>query len=169
MEQAYAEVDAVYTNKPPGGVAYRCSFRVTEAVHCLERIVDTLAHKIGKDPATLREENFIPKEAFPYHSPLGWEYDSGDYQAAMDKAKEMIGYDDLRKEQAEKRERGGADGDRCVQLHRGAGCRAVQGLRHPGHQDVRFGRGAGAPDGQGNSSDSAPSRRDRGMRRRTRR
>ena len=106
MENAYAEVDAVYTNKPPGGVAYRCSFRVTEAVHCLERIVDTLAHKIGKDPATLREENFIPKEAFPYHSPLGWEYDSGDYQAAMDMAKEMIGYDDLRKEQAEKRERG---------------------------------------------------------------
>ena len=106
MENAYAEVDAVYTNKPPGGVAYRCSFRVTEAVHCLERIVDTLAHKVGKDPATLREENFIPKEAFPYHSPLGWEYDSGDYQAAMDMAKEMIGYDDLRKEQAEKRERG---------------------------------------------------------------
>ena len=106
MDQAYAEVDAVYTNKPPGGVAYRCSFRVTEAVHCLERVVDTLAHKIGKDPATLREENFIPKEAFPYHSPLGWEYDSGDYQAAMDKAKEMIGYDALRKEQAEKRARG---------------------------------------------------------------
>ena len=79
---------------------------MTEAVHCLERIVDTLAHKVGKDPATLREENFIPKEAFPYHSPLGWEYDSGDYQAAMDMAKEMIGYDDLRREQAEKRERG---------------------------------------------------------------
>ena len=149
MEQAYAEVDAVYTNKPPGGVAYRCSFRVTEAVHCLERIVDTLALKVGKDPATLREENFIPKEAFPYHSPLGWEYDSGDYQAAMDKAKEMIGYDDLRKEQAEKRARRRADGHRRVQLHRGAGRRAVEGLRHPGHQDVRFGRGARAPDRQG--------------------
>ena len=106
MEQAYAEVDAVYTNKPPGGVAYRCSFRVTEAVHCMERVVDTLAHKVGKDPAQLREENFIPKEAFPYQSPLGWEYDSGDYQAAMDKAKEMIGYDELRAEQAEKRARG---------------------------------------------------------------
>ena len=75
-------------------------------MHCLERVVDTLAHKVGKDPATLREENFIPKEAFPYHSPLGWEYNSGDYQAAMDKAKEMTGYDDLRREQAEKRERG---------------------------------------------------------------
>ena len=106
--------DAVYTNKPPGGVAYRCSFRVTEAVHCLERVVDTLAHKVGKDPATLREENFIPKEAFPYHSPLGWEYDSGDYQAAMDKAKEMIGYDELRREQAEKRGARRADGDRRV-------------------------------------------------------
>jgi len=106
MDNAFAEVDAVYTNKPPGGVAYRCSFRVTEAVHCIERMVDVLAQKVGKDPATLREENFIPKEKFPYLSPLGWEYDSGDYQAAMDKAKEIIGYDELRKEQAEKRKKG---------------------------------------------------------------
>ena len=106
MEQAFAEVDAVYTNKPPGGVAYRCSFRVTEAVHCIERMVDVLALEIGKDPAQLRAENFIPKEAFPYKSPLGWEYDSGDYHAALEKAKEIVGYDDLRKEQAEKRARG---------------------------------------------------------------
>jgi carbon-monoxide dehydrogenase large subunit len=106
MDNAFTEMDAVYTNKPPGGVAYRCSFRVTEAVHCIERMVDVLAVKIGKDPAQLREENFIPKDAFPYQSPLGWEYDSGDYQAAMDKAKEIIGYDDLRKEQAEKRKKG---------------------------------------------------------------
>ena len=66
---AFMEADAVYTNKPPGGVAYRCSFRVTEAVHAIERITDRFALEIGKDPAALRFQNFIKKEQFPYHSP----------------------------------------------------------------------------------------------------
>lgn len=103
---AFTEMDAVYTNKPPGGVAYRCSFRVTEAVHAIERMVDRLALEIGKDSAQLRMENFIQKEQFPYHSPLGWEYDSGDYGPALQKAMDIVGYDELRKEQAEKRKRG---------------------------------------------------------------
>ncbi len=103
---AFTEMDAVYTNKPPGGVAYRCSFRVTEAVHAIERMVDVLAMKVGKDPAQLRMENFIKKNQFPYHSALGWEYDSGDYHAALKKAMDIIGYDALRREQAEKRQRG---------------------------------------------------------------
>ncbi len=103
---AFVEVDGVYTNKPPGGVAYRCSFRVTEAVHAVERMVDVLAHEIGKDPAQLRMENFIKPEQFPYKTPTGWEYDSGDYGRALQKALELIGYDELRREQAEKRERG---------------------------------------------------------------
>ncbi|HZL32807.1 MAG TPA: molybdopterin cofactor-binding domain-containing protein, partial [Verrucomicrobiae bacterium] len=103
---AFVEVDGVYTNKPPGGVAYRCSFRVTEAVHAIERMVDILAHDIGKDPAQLRMENFIQPEQFPYKSPTGWEYDSGDYPRALKKALDMIGYDDLRREQADKRARG---------------------------------------------------------------
>ena len=103
---AYMEADAVYTNKPPGGVAYRCSFRVTEAVHAIERITDEFARKVGKDPAQLRMENFIKKDQFPWKSPTGWEYDSGDYHAGLQKAMEVIGYDELRKEQAEKREKG---------------------------------------------------------------
>jgi carbon-monoxide dehydrogenase large subunit len=106
FDNAFVEVDGVYTNKPPGGVAYRCSFRVTEAVHAVERIVDVLAHEIGKDPAQLRMENFIQPEQFPYKTPTGWEYDSGDYPRALQKALDLIGYDDLRKEQAAKRERG---------------------------------------------------------------
>ncbi|MEJ2585079.1 MAG: aerobic carbon-monoxide dehydrogenase large subunit [Robiginitalea sp.] len=105
-EHAFAELDAVYTNKAPGGVAYRCSFRVTEAVHAIERMVDKLAHKLGKDPAMLRLQNFIKKDQFPYSSPLGWSYDSGDYEATLKKAMEMIGYDDYKKEQAEKRKEG---------------------------------------------------------------
>lgn len=103
---AFTEMDAVYTNKPPGGVAYRCSFRVTEAVHAIERMVDRLALEIGKDPAQLRFENFIKKDQFPYQSALGWEYDSGDYHQALEKAMDIISYDDLRKEQAAKRAKG---------------------------------------------------------------
>src|SRR5436305_1021407 len=106
LKTAFTEMDAADTNKPPGGVAYRCSFRVTEAVHAIERMVDILAHEIGKDPAQLRMENFIQPEQFPYKTPTGWEYDSGNYPAALQKALDMIGYDDLRREQAEKRERG---------------------------------------------------------------
>ncbi len=103
---AYTEMDAVYTNKAPGGVAYRCSFRVTEACHAIERITDVLAQKLNRDPADLRFQNFIQKEQFPYRSALGWEYDSGDYAPALQKAMDMIDYEGLRKEQAEKRKRG---------------------------------------------------------------
>ncbi len=103
---AFMEADAVYTNKPPGGIAYRCSFRVTEAVHAVERITDRLALEIGMDPAQLRFENFIKKDQFPWKSPTGWEYDSGDYQAGLEKAMKAIDYDGLRKEQVEKRNNG---------------------------------------------------------------
>ncbi len=106
VQHAFAEVDAAYTNKPPGGIAYRCSFRVTEAVHTIERITDVLASELGMDPAALRLKNFIPRDKFPYRSALGWEYDSGDYHAALEKAMQLVDYDGLRKEQAEKRQRG---------------------------------------------------------------
>ena len=106
FEQAFVEVDAAYTNKPPGGIAYRCSFRVTEAAFTVERMVDVLAHKLGMDPAELRMKNFIPPEKFPYKSALGWTYDSGNYGGALRKAMDIIGYDALRKEQAEKRKKG---------------------------------------------------------------
>lgn len=106
FKNAFVEMDAAYTNKPPGGVAYRCSFRVTEAAHAIERMVDILAHQLNIDPAALRKKNFIRKEQFPYKSVLGWEYDSGDYAPALNLAMEKIGYDALRKEQAEKRKRG---------------------------------------------------------------
>jgi len=106
MKAAHVEVDGVYTTKPPGGVAYRCSFRVTEAVHMVERMTDILAHELGEDPADFRVKNFIKPEQFPYKSPTGWEYDSGNYDAALAKAMDIIGYRELRKEQAEKRARG---------------------------------------------------------------
>lgn len=103
---AFVEVDAAYTNKPPGGIAYRCSFRVTEAAYTIERLVENMAHQLKMDPAEFRLRNFIPPEAFPFKSVLGWTYDSGNYGGALKKAMEMIGYADLRKEQVEKRKRG---------------------------------------------------------------
>jgi carbon-monoxide dehydrogenase large subunit len=106
MKAAHIAADAVYTNKPPGGVAYRCSFRVTEAVHMIERMTDIMANDLGIDPAEFRMRNFIKPEQFPYKSPTGWEYDSGNYAGALKKAMDMIGYDELRKEQKEKRARG---------------------------------------------------------------
>jgi carbon-monoxide dehydrogenase large subunit len=106
FKTAFTEVDGVYTNKPPGGIAYRCSFRVTEASYMIERVADIVAHQLSMDPAEFRLKNFIRPEAFPYKSPLGWTYDSGNYHAALRKAMERIGYADLRREQAEKRKRG---------------------------------------------------------------
>jgi carbon-monoxide dehydrogenase large subunit len=106
LEAAHVAVDGVYTNKPPGGVAYRCSFRVTEAVHMIERMTDIMAHELGEDPAQFRFKNFIQPEQFPYDSPTGWTYDSGNYPEALKVAMEMIDYEALRKEQAEKRARG---------------------------------------------------------------
>jgi len=103
---AHVQVDGVYTNKAPGGVAYRCSFRVTEAVHLIERMIDILALKLGIDKAEIRLRNFIQPEQFPYNSALGWQYDSGNYPAALKKVMEAVDYAGLRKEQEEKRKRG---------------------------------------------------------------
>ena len=65
--------------------------------------MDILAQKLGMDPAELRLKNFIKAEQFPYHSALGWEYDSGDYHTAMRKMMETVDYAGLRKEQTEQR------------------------------------------------------------------
>ncbi|HET9264541.1 MAG TPA: aerobic carbon-monoxide dehydrogenase large subunit [Vicinamibacterales bacterium] len=103
---AHAEVDAFFTNKAPGGIAYRCSFRVTEASYAIERAMDILADELNIDPVALRRKNFIRKEQFPYPSRLGFTYDSGDYHKTLDFALEKIGYQELLKEQAERRARG---------------------------------------------------------------
>ena len=103
---AHCTVKGVYTNKAPGGVAYACSFRITEAAYAVERIVDCLAFELDMDPAELRMKNLLRPEQFPYMSPTGWEYDSGNYPLCLQKAMEIAGYDELRREQSEKRERG---------------------------------------------------------------
>jgi aerobic carbon-monoxide dehydrogenase large subunit len=106
IEAAHCEVRGVYTNKAPGGVAYACSFRIAEAVYLVERLVDCLAFELGADSAELRLRNLLRPSQFPYESKTGWVYDSGNYEPALRKALSLAGYDELRAEQAAKRERG---------------------------------------------------------------
>jgi carbon-monoxide dehydrogenase large subunit len=103
---AHVVADGWYTNKAPGGVAYRCSFRVTEASYLIERLVDNAAHELGVDAARFRLDNFIQPEQFPYESATGFLYDSGNYPEAMRIALEKLGYEELRKEQVEARAEG---------------------------------------------------------------
>ncbi|MFQ5555756.1 MAG: molybdopterin cofactor-binding domain-containing protein, partial [Acidimicrobiia bacterium] len=103
---AHVTTKGVYTNKAPGGVAYRCSFRVTEASFLIERLVQNAAYDLGIDPAEFRLRNFIQPDQFPYHSPTGFVYDSGDYEAALRKAMDIVEYEKLREEQSRARAEG---------------------------------------------------------------
>src|SRR3984893_9778312 len=107
---AHIVANGAYTNKAPGGVAYRCSFRVTEASYFMERLVSKAATELGMDPAELRRGNFIQPEQFPYASATGFVYDSGDYERALDLALEKIGYRELREEQERLRQSGDENG-----------------------------------------------------------
>jgi carbon-monoxide dehydrogenase large subunit len=106
LPAAHVVADGAYTNKAPGGVAYRCSFRVTEASYLIERLVQSAAIELDMDPAELRMKNFIPSDAFPYRSATGFVYDSGDYPRALRLALDRVGYDELRREQEQARAEG---------------------------------------------------------------
>jgi carbon-monoxide dehydrogenase large subunit len=106
LPAVHVKATGAYTNKAPGGVAYRCSFRVTEASFLIERLVQNAAYELGMDPAELRRKNFIKPEQFPYRSATGFVYDSGNYEGALNLALEKIGYLDLRREQEEARAQG---------------------------------------------------------------
>jgi carbon-monoxide dehydrogenase large subunit len=96
---------SVATNTTPTG-AYRGAGR-PEASAALERAVDLFADAAGLDPAEVRRRNFIPPDAFPFTTPTGTTYDSGDYEGSLDRALQAAGYEELRAEQARRR----ADGD----------------------------------------------------------
>ncbi len=83
--------------------AYRGAGR-PEATYGIERLMDELAVEVGVDPLEIREKNWIKHEEFPFTSVAGLEYDSGNYEAATARAKEMFGYDELRAEQKRRRE-----------------------------------------------------------------
>ncbi len=105
-EAASFECTAVFTNRTPTD-AYRGAGR-PEATYAIERIMDALARRVGKDPAEVRQLNFIPPFSEPTANVFGAMYDSGNYKAGLDKALELADYQGLRREQAERRQRGDA-------------------------------------------------------------
>jgi carbon-monoxide dehydrogenase large subunit len=94
----------VLTNKVPTD-PYRGAGR-PEATHLVERMMDILADEIGMDPAELRRKNFIRPDQFPYTNPFGLVYDSGDYEKTLSRALELVGYEQVRREQEEARRQG---------------------------------------------------------------
>ena len=167
LEASHVKVKAVYTNKAPGGVAYRCSFRITEAVYLVERMVDALALEMKADPIELRMRSFIAPEQFPYETTTGWTYDSGEYgedDGRRDGDRGLRGPAPRAGREAGPRR---ADGHRRLLLHRGRRRRAAQAHGHPRPVDERRRRPAGAPVGQGRGQRSAPRPRARATRRRS--
>ncbi|MDT0260659.1 xanthine dehydrogenase family protein molybdopterin-binding subunit [Jatrophihabitans lederbergiae] len=96
--------EGVFTNKTPTD-AYRGAGR-PEATFAIERIMDELATELGMDRLELRRKNWIRHEEFPFTTVCGLTYDSGNYEAATDRALELIGWDDLVAEQAQRRAEG---------------------------------------------------------------
>jgi carbon-monoxide dehydrogenase large subunit len=106
IARAECNSNSVVTNTVPT-VAYRGAGR-PEATAALERVMDCYASEIGMDPAELRRKNLIAADAFPFTTPTGTEYDSGNYVGAFDLALEMAGYAELRSAQEARRAEGGA-------------------------------------------------------------
>jgi carbon-monoxide dehydrogenase large subunit len=104
-ETAYAS-NSVVTNTAPT-TAFRGAGR-PEAAQAIERAIDAFAMEIGLDPAEVRRKNFVPADGFPFETTTGVTYDSGDYERSLDLALEAVGYDELRAEQARRREAGDA-------------------------------------------------------------
>ncbi len=103
---AYLTNRGVYTNKAPGGVAYRCSFRVTEAMFFQERMVQAAADDLGMDQAEFRRINLVKDEDFPKRTPFGFLTDSGQYEKCLQIGLDAIGYDDFQNQKAEAAKRG---------------------------------------------------------------
>jgi carbon-monoxide dehydrogenase large subunit len=98
------ECTGVFTTKTPTD-AYRGAGR-PEATYAIERAMDTLAYQLGIEPAEIRRRNYIQPGQFPYSSPAGLVFDSGDYEPTLDRALEMVGFDAIRADQAKRRAAG---------------------------------------------------------------
>src|SRR6184192_3686283 len=96
---AHLTARGTYTNKAPGGVAYRCSFRVTEAMFFQERMIQAAADDLGMDQAAFRRMNFVRDEDFPHRTPFGFLTDSGQYAKCLDVGLKAIDYEEFRREQ----------------------------------------------------------------------
>jgi aerobic carbon-monoxide dehydrogenase large subunit len=106
IQAIQSQVIGALTNKVPTG-AYRGAGR-PEAAYILERTMERIAQELGLDPVEVRRRNLIEPEAFPYKTLTGAEYDSGNYQAALDKVVELADYQGWRAKQQERRAQHGA-------------------------------------------------------------
>jgi len=104
IEAVVSQVVGAFTNKVPTG-AYRGAGR-PEATYILERTMNRIASELGLDPAEVRRRNFIAPDAFPYQTPTGVTYDSGNYQVALERALELVDYAGWRAKQSEARAAG---------------------------------------------------------------
>ena len=150
---AHLTARGTYTNKAPGGVAYRCSFRVTEAMFFQERMVQAAADDLGMDQAEFRRMNFVRDDQFPHRTPFGFLTDSGQYGKCLEVGLKAVGYEDFRRRQEEARKAGQATRPRDLHDDRAARRGQQPRVRHPRHQDVRLRRAQGAHDGQGHRPD----------------
>ncbi len=106
IPNAHMVAEGFYTNKAPGGVAYRCSFRVTEGMFFQERMVQAAADDLGMDQAEFRRVNFVKDDDFPHRTPFGFLTDSGQYGKCLDVGLEAIDYKNFLKEKEEAAKRG---------------------------------------------------------------
>ena len=164
LEAAHCSVTGVYTNKAPGGVAYACSFRVTEAVYLVERMVDVLADELQMDPAELRLQQLHPARAVPLRQQdrlgvrlrrLRDDDAAGDADRRLRRPAPRAG-----REAGPRR----ADGHRRLVLHRDRRRRPAQAHGHRRARHGRRRRGARAPHRQGRrpavGADPGPGPRD---------
>ncbi|HLW01540.1 MAG TPA: xanthine dehydrogenase family protein molybdopterin-binding subunit [Ktedonobacterales bacterium] len=98
------KIAGVFTNKAPTA-PYRGAGR-PEATYILERVMDRIAHELGLDPIAVRRRNFIAPDAFPYRTATGLQYESGNYQAGLDRLVALADYDQWRSKQRERRAAG---------------------------------------------------------------
>jgi carbon-monoxide dehydrogenase large subunit len=99
----FSEIYCAFTNTVPVG-PLRGAGRA-EAMFLIERMVEIFAREIGMDSAEVRRKNMVPPDRFPYENGLGWTYDSGNYEAALEKALEMIDYSHILEQKAEAKKR----------------------------------------------------------------
>ena len=99
-----AHTIGVLTNRVPTDI-YRGAGR-PEATHLVERVLDKVAHEIGMDPVEVRRKNFIKPDEFPFANNFGLVYDSGNYDGTLDRALELVGYEQFRQQQAQARQQG---------------------------------------------------------------
>lgn len=122
------EVQGVITNKPPTG-AYRGAGG-PEAAFCMERTVDLIARDLGLDPVEIRGKNFIDPDAFPYETPTGITYDSGNYWEALERALELSKYQSWKEHAHQQRKADTLIGVGLATVVKGSGARVIRLTDH---------------------------------------